>query len=215
MTKSISIQLKAGFLLLVFTLNTIVGFACSMGMDMGFNTPHHKDNGKEASVHIHPDGTKHQHHHDEADEVTINTTESAKGHHHHDEAESEIPSHHNANVQKGHHHDEAEEVSANGTENDKNHHDESEEQLQDKKDTTESDSDDCCHDKVVKISQTDKAISNSNVLIHPVFFTAFVCTYGLAYVSYSSQITKSIKYFVRGHHPPIPDIRIAIQSFQI
>ena len=65
-----SIQFKAAFLLVVFALNTIVGFACSMGVDMGFNTSHHGPNLK-GTVHIHKDGKKHlhkagkdKHHHD-------------------------------------------------------------------------------------------------------------------------------------------------------
>jgi hypothetical protein len=35
-----SIQVKAAYLLLVFSLNTIVGFACAAGLDMGFNAKH-------------------------------------------------------------------------------------------------------------------------------------------------------------------------------
>ena len=60
--KNISIRLKAIFLLTVFLLNIFVGFACAMGVDMGFNTTHHHD--KEATkttVHIHADGKKHEH----------------------------------------------------------------------------------------------------------------------------------------------------------
>jgi peptide subunit release factor RF-3 len=45
-----STKLKAAFLILVFFLNTVVGFACTIGMDMGFNGVHHKD-----------DHTHHQH----------------------------------------------------------------------------------------------------------------------------------------------------------
>lgn len=57
-----SIQLKAFFLLIVFSLNTVVGFACSLGMDMGFNSPHHGTGaGGKGSVHIHKDGKVHLH----------------------------------------------------------------------------------------------------------------------------------------------------------
>lgn len=56
-----SIQLKAAFLLIVFSLNTMVGFACSIGVDMGFNTSHHNGDAAKASVHIHKDGKKHEH----------------------------------------------------------------------------------------------------------------------------------------------------------
>ena len=60
MKKNISIQVKAAFLLFVFALNTAVGFACSIGMDMGFNATHHKD-GEASSIHVHADGKKHFH----------------------------------------------------------------------------------------------------------------------------------------------------------
>ena len=62
MKKITSIQLKAAFLLGAFALNTIVGFACSIGMDMGFNNSHHKEEATVPSVHIHADGKKHEHH---------------------------------------------------------------------------------------------------------------------------------------------------------
>lgn len=38
-----SIQIKALFLLVVFSLNIVVGFACSVGMDMGYNSNHHEE----------------------------------------------------------------------------------------------------------------------------------------------------------------------------
>lgn len=55
-----SIKQKAAFLLTVFALNTVVGFACSLGVDMGFNSPHH-DKGAKGSVHVHKDGKVHVH----------------------------------------------------------------------------------------------------------------------------------------------------------
>jgi hypothetical protein len=70
MKRNISIQLKATFLLAVFALNTIVGFACSVGLDMGFNTPHHHDDDEiEISTRIHTEGKKHEHHHDKEDDA--------------------------------------------------------------------------------------------------------------------------------------------------
>ena len=60
MKKFTSIQIKALLLLIVFAINTVVGFACSVGVDMGFNTKHHNDEAA-ADVHIHKDGTKHLH----------------------------------------------------------------------------------------------------------------------------------------------------------
>lgn len=140
-----SIQLKATILLIIFSLNIVTGFACAIGMDMKFNTGHHKEETTE--VHVHTDGTKHHHE---------NTP------HKHKDSETN-----------------------------------------------------CCTDAVVKISQTDKAVPQAAKLLSPLFFTTFVATYYNIYIACTSQVTAFHKYFLRGHHPPIPDIRIAIQSFQI
>lgn len=80
MKKSLSIQLKAIFLLLVFSLNTLAGFGCSVGLDMGFNSlskneitepaahnhaddkkHHHTSQPPKAIAHVHADGKTHQH----------------------------------------------------------------------------------------------------------------------------------------------------------
>ncbi len=42
MKRSLSIKLKAVFLLIVFSLSTLVSFACAAGLDMGYNKDHHK-----------------------------------------------------------------------------------------------------------------------------------------------------------------------------
>ena len=141
MNNRFSIQLKAVFLLITFSLNTVIGFACTIG----FNKPHHPE--EKATVHVHADGKKHYH---------------------------KKKTHKNA----------------------------------DKKD-------DCCNDKVVKIAQADKAIPDGIKLLNPVFFTAYLAAYLAINISFPSQVNTFHKYFVRGHHPPISDIRIAIQSFQI
>ncbi len=146
------IQLKAAFLLVVFGLNMAVGFACSVGLHMVFNTSHHHDE-EATEVHVHADGKKHEHH-----------AEAKK--HHHDEKDA-------------------------------------------------SKKDDCCNNKVVRLSQADKAIPQSNILIIPGCFSAFISSFYNINVFYPSQITTSVRYFVRSYHPPITDIRIAIQSFQI
>ena len=45
--------------MLVFSLNTVIGFACAVGINMGFNTTHHhEEEATEAVVHIHKDGKK-------------------------------------------------------------------------------------------------------------------------------------------------------------
>jgi len=147
MNKALSIQLKAAFLLIIFSLNMMVGFACSIGMDMGFNSRHHHE--EATAIHVHADGKKH--HHEKA------------GHKH------------AGNAKK----------------------------------------DDCCNDRVLKISQADKAVPQATKLLNPVFLTALVATYYNFSISFPPQASTSNKYFVRGHHPPIPDIRIAIQSFQV
>lgn len=60
MKTTISIRVKAAFLLTVFALNTVVGFACAMGVDMGFNATHHSK-ATANKIHIHKDGKKHVH----------------------------------------------------------------------------------------------------------------------------------------------------------
>ena len=154
MKNNISIQLKAAFLLIVFALNTVVGFACAIGIDMGFNTHHHDEMDMTAVVHVHTDGAKHIHH-----------------------------------EQSDHH-------------NQVNHH-------------SGDEKDNCCKDKVTKIAQLDKAVPQSYSAIHPVFLSSFLSAFYNLDTALPSAISKNIKPFVRSHHPPIPNIRIAIQSFQI
>ncbi|WP_216823539.1 hypothetical protein, partial [Niastella vici] len=61
-----TIQLKAIFLLVVFSLNTLVGFACAVGLNMGFNAKHHHDDDPvslaTATSHHHEGSTTHHHH---------------------------------------------------------------------------------------------------------------------------------------------------------
>jgi hypothetical protein len=146
--KNISIKLKAAFLLTAFALNTVVGFACTVGLSMGFNS----------------------HHHEEATEVQ-------ESDHHHD---------------KSHHHHETDEHKS------------------------KEDKDNCCNDKVIKFEQIDKVVPPfSNTAINPEFVAAFIFSFCNTDDLYASQHIPNIKYFVRNYHPPIPDIRIAIRSFQI
>ena len=147
MKRSLSIQLKASFLVIVCLFITVVCVACALGIEISFNTHHHEEEATE--IHEHADGMKHH---------------QEKAEHKHSGKEGK---------------------------------------------------DDCCQDKVVKISQADKAIPQAAKLLSPVFFTAFVAVYNNIVISYPSQVNVFNKYFVLGHHPPIPDIRIAIQSFQI
>jgi hypothetical protein len=54
-------MIRALFLLAVFSLNTIVGFACSIGIDMGYNSSHHQHCPSYSSEkkHSHKSGHKH------------------------------------------------------------------------------------------------------------------------------------------------------------
>lgn len=121
-----------------------MGFACAVGIDMGFNFSHHHEN-------------------------------------------KELMAHH------GSHHDEM------GSDNHK----------------TNDDNDNCCHDKVINLAQVDKAVPQYYDGINTIFFTAFASSFYNIAELYTSQVTSNIKYFARSYHPPIPDIRIAIQSFLI
>ena len=57
MTGQAKNKIKALLLLIVFSLNTITGFACSVGIDMGYNTHHHAHGEK----HSHKQDHKHNH----------------------------------------------------------------------------------------------------------------------------------------------------------
>ena len=152
MKKIKSIQVKAGFLLIAFSLNTIIGFACAVGLDMGYNSHHHHDEEvTEVAVHIHADG---------------------KQHHHYKSA--------NSNLHK-----------------------------------KTKDTDDCCNGDVTKIAQQDKIIAPSISIINPIFFTTLISSFYNIDILLSNGADSHIKYFIRTHHPPIQDIRIAIHSFQI
>jgi hypothetical protein len=161
MWKQRSIQFKAAFLAIVFGLNPIIGFACSINIDMGFNSKdHHQEEAIEAVVHIHEDGERHIHYEKKDDH-------SKAGHHQH---RSTVPS--------------------------------------------KDEKDNCCTDRVKQVEQLDKSLPHSFNLVHPIFSIAFFDVfYNISLPE--TIIVKNIKQFVRCYHPPIPGIRIAIQSFQI
>ena len=58
LSKKISIQIKAALLFAVFALNMAVGFACAMGVDMGFNEKHHHNEIAAAQHSHHKDADK-------------------------------------------------------------------------------------------------------------------------------------------------------------
>ncbi|MBC7511420.1 MAG: hypothetical protein H7320_22130 [Ferruginibacter sp.] len=89
MKKKLSIQIKAAFMLIVFSLNTVVGFACAIGIDMGFNASHHHHEANEAHSHADIKGPNHHDefgkgHDEEAEE--IHSHEDGTNIVHHDEA---------------------------------------------------------------------------------------------------------------------------------
>ena len=56
-----SIKYKAAFLLTVFTLNTFISFACSVGIDMGFNSSHHPGEKNVKTKQSHSHSSTHAH----------------------------------------------------------------------------------------------------------------------------------------------------------
>ena len=57
MTRQLKNKIRALVLLTIFSLNTVLGFACSVGVDMGYNTHHHAHGEK----HSHKQDHKHNH----------------------------------------------------------------------------------------------------------------------------------------------------------
>ena len=136
-------------------MNTGIGFACALGVDMGFNSKHHHHDEEaiEVTVHVHKDGKKHLHEHEEN-----------KGRHHSHEGS-----------EKG----------------------------------------GCCNDEVIKFQSLDKNLSsNTNVAISLPVFIAIIPNYHNIDIFKYTQVPAQ-KNLLRFFHPPPPDIRILIQSFQI
>lgn len=172
----LSIQLKALFLLIVFASNTAVGFACSLGVDMGFNTSNHSVVEEATEIHVHADGKKHVHE-KEASVATTHVHQDGTKHQHDNEPAKQIPT-------------------------------------GDSKSFTKSPGG-CCSDDVQKFQHLDKNLNqNVNAGIDVSAFVAIVSTFlGIDL----SQVNRDFppKYKARFFYPPPPDIRIAIQSFQI
>jgi len=150
-----SIMLKAAFLIIVFFLNTVVGFACAIGADMGFNGMHHQEK---------------------------------TGAHHHAAGQQE---HHHAAGQSEHHHAAANQIAAHQKDN-------------------------CCKDEVSKLTTADKEAQsvpayNFQHSISTIFPVSVYFQDSLSFIPANIPNT----YFARHSRAPIPDVRIAIQSFQI
>ena len=61
-------------------MNTIIGFACTLGIDMGFNSKHHHDDDQEATeASVHIDGKGRQHHEEETKHHHDSKEDSEKG----------------------------------------------------------------------------------------------------------------------------------------
>lgn len=150
MNKAITRHAITGFLLLVFSLNTVLGFACGAGWNLGYNAAHHQQ-GKIAKPHS---GTMHAEHH------------------HAETYDQPMP------------------------------------------DSTQDE--DCCTQNVLKISLTDKFVPKFVDRVNPVYFFSFALPYRVIFPHAWMYLSgNSFSYLIPGHHPPITDIRIAIQRFQI
>ena len=145
-----SIQFKAIFLTFVFLLNTVVGFACAVGVDVKFSDVqhHNEDKAVPAHEHVHLEG------------------------HHHDHKDGVIDHHHAEN--------------------------------------------NCCKDEVAKLRDADKLSQRSydfGQLSLPIFIIPdFAYHQGNSFLF---PVNTPNAYFSRHWRPPIVDVRIAIQSFQI
>ena len=158
MKRNSTIKFNAAFLVIVFSLNTIIGFACAIGINMGFNSSHHH----------------------EINEAIENTEHHHEGMIHHQDEDAK-------------HHEEEGVV----------HHPDDQKK------------DNCCNNKVIKFNEIDKSANHSlSTVINSLYVLVYKVVMNNNDASYASNIT-STRYFVRSYHPPIPDIRVQIQSFQI
>ena len=174
MNRNLSIKLKALFLLVVFATNTAVGFACAIGVDMGFNSPHNSQTAEAAKVHVHDDGKKHVHE-NEPSEVTTHVHEDGMKHQHDSEPVKQTP--------------------ADGT------------------GLLAKDNGGCCTNEVQAFQNLDKNVSVNTGISLPVF-VAMLSIY--LDIDFSAAIKDfPVNYKARFYYPPPPDIRIAIQRFQI
>jgi hypothetical protein len=162
MNRNLSIKLKALFLLIVFATNTAVGFACAIGVDMGFNSPRQNETVVPAEVHVHDDGKKHVH-------------EDGINHQHGSEPSKQIP--------------------VDGI------------------NLLTKDDGGCCTNEVQEFQNLDKNVSVNTSINVPVF-VAILSTY--FDIDFSTAFKDfPVNYKARFFYPPPPDLRIAIQRFQI
>jgi len=160
MKYSSSIKIQALSLLIVFLSNTVMGFACSLGIDMGYNSNHH---------------------HNQTNSSELNSDNKLGDCH-------------------------TEYFGDKGSSN-----------LKDDEGSDSSNDQDCCSNEVVKFLKLDKNVSPSTTVDSsvPVLLMAVQFTYQIELLQYLKNNSPKAHHFVQSDHPPIPDIRIAIQSFLI
>lgn len=80
MSPQLKYKIRAFILLTVFSLNTVAGFACSVGLNLGYNTTHHEEKENNAQLpHTHVESHKGKHGHSHSAPVVSGlqlTTES-------------------------------------------------------------------------------------------------------------------------------------------
>jgi hypothetical protein len=74
MSRQVKNRISSLFLLLVFSLNTLAGFACSIGVNMGYNKTHHQHSAKSKTQ------KKHHHGHHTVPEKKESKTDPASEH---------------------------------------------------------------------------------------------------------------------------------------
>lgn len=167
--------------MVVFSLNTLIGFACSIGLKNLQASDHHNTTEINAVVHVHADGKKHIHYKKEETKPVVHIHADGKKHVHHEKAAKQ---------------------------------EEKRSEDLDGQNKSQENKSKCCTTKAAEFEQLYKSVPQT-IKLNPVFFTTTLTDYFNISVLYTSYINTNIKYFVRSYHPPIPNIRIAIQSFQI
>ena len=79
----------------------------------------------------------------------------------------------------------------------------------------DSEKDDCCHDKVIKLQNLDKKINqNSKAVFNTPVFTVIINNFfGVVILNYNKTFPEKTR--IPFFYPPPPDILISIQRFQI
>jgi hypothetical protein len=74
----------------------------------------------------------------------------------------------------------------------------------------------CCKDEAVKFAKTDKLTPQTSYTgVNPISYPAILPHFYYFNILESDSNIFINKLVILGHHPPIRDIRVAIQSFQI